>query len=98
VQEAARRNSDVAVNVNRTASQLSGEADVMGEEVKSFLGAMGSMSDDRQFTSQAVDLATAVKVDETESLTRCRAGLKMSPGMAVFVGAMQSAKTVCRPR
>jgi hypothetical protein len=97
VQEAARRNSDVAVNVNRTASQLSGEADVMGEEVKSFLGAMGSMSD-RQFTSQAVDLATAVKVDETESLTRCRPGLKMSPGMAVFVGAMQSAKTVCRPR
>jgi methyl-accepting chemotaxis protein len=92
VRDASRRNSGVAVDVTRTASQLSSEADVMGEEVKSFLGAMGTMSEDQQFVTQAVDLAAEAAVHGSQAPVSGRIK-KLSPGMAVFVGAISSAKT-----
>ena len=94
VREAARRNSGAAVDVNRTASRLSTEADVMSEEVRSFLGAMSTMSEDQQFVTHTVDLAAEAMVARNGSAISIDGRLKkLSPGMAVFAGAMAKVET-----
>ena len=94
IRDAARRNSGAAVDVNRTASELSAEADVMSEEVKSFLGAMSSMNEDQQFTAYKVDLAAEASLDRNGSPVAVSGRVKkLSPGMAVFTGTIPSAAT-----
>jgi hypothetical protein len=92
VREAARRNSGAAVDVNRTASQLSSEAEVMSEEVRSFLDAMGTMNEDQQFVTHAVDLAAEASVIQHGKTVAVSGRVtKISSGMAVFVGSISKA-------
>jgi hypothetical protein len=87
VRDAARRNSGVAVDVNRTASQLSSEADVMSEEVRSFLAAMSTLNEDQQFVTYTVDLAAETRIDRNGTPITVEGRVKkISPGMAVFAG------------
>ncbi len=91
VSEAARRNSGAAVDVNRTASHLSSEADIMSEEVRSFLDAMATMNEDQQFVTHTVELAAEANVSGGAAVVgRVK---KISPGMAVFAGTMSGTET-----
>jgi hypothetical protein len=57
VREAARRNIGTAVHVNGTATELSQEADVVSDEVTTFIAAMASLRDgDQQFVTHTIDL------------------------------------------
>lgn len=91
VREAARRNTGAAVDVSRTASHLSSEADVMSEEVRSFLNAMGTMNEDQQFVTHTVDLAAEGMISRHGSSVAVSGRIKkISTGMTVFVGALSS--------
>jgi methyl-accepting chemotaxis protein len=86
MREAARRNSGAAVDVNRTATHLTSEADIMSEEVRSFLDAMATMNEDQQFVTHTVDLGAQANVSGTAPVIgRVK---KISAGMAVFAGTM----------
>jgi methyl-accepting chemotaxis protein len=96
VREAARRNSGAAVDVNRTASQLSSEADIMSEEVRSFLEAMGSMNEGQQFVTHMVDLTAEATVLHSGSPVAINGNSrvkKISSGMALFEGAISGTET-----
>ena len=56
VREAAQRGSATVVDVKQTASQLSTEADLMGEEVKSFLAAMKTFAESQELLIHDVHL------------------------------------------
>jgi uncharacterized protein YoxC len=87
VREAAHRGSATVTDVKQTASQLSNEADMMGEEVRSFLAAMKSFAESQDFLIHDVDLAA-----EAVMLSgRVRGRVKqISIGFALFSGPLSA--------
>lgn len=85
VRKAAHRGSATVFDVKETATQLSSEADLMGEEVKSFLAAMKSFAASQDFLIHDVDLAAeALMASET-----VRGRVKqVSIGFALFSGSL----------
>jgi methyl-accepting chemotaxis protein len=87
VREAAHRGSMTVTDVKQTSSQLSSEADLMGEEIKSFLAAMKSFAESQDFLIHDLDL-------EAEALTASGAVRgriqQISIGFALFVGPLSA--------
>jgi hypothetical protein len=87
VREAAHRGSATVTDVKQTASQLSNEADMMGEEVKSFLTAMKSFAESQDFLIHDVDLAAEAVMPSGPVRGRVK---QISIGFALFSGPLSA--------
>lgn len=85
VREAAHRGSITVGDVKQTASHLSAEADLMSDEVRSFLAAMKSFAESQEFLIHEVDLAAEVRTAAGPALGRVT---RISIGFILFSGPL----------
>jgi methyl-accepting chemotaxis protein len=88
VQGAVDVTSGTAAEVNRTSSALSADTAKLSAEVEDFLTSLSNLGQSRQLQSLDVNLSAVVSVEGRSVTGRV---LKVSPGLVLFDGPLQTA-------
>jgi methyl-accepting chemotaxis protein len=87
VNAAVATNSEGATAVKTIAEDLSQEAQILGVEVRDFLGALADLSKNEEFRTYTVSLSATAKVDGRSSTGVVT---KLSPGFVLFSGQLST--------